>query len=149
MERGQKTGGIGWGRGAAGLSQKFRRSGNGLETVGRYRRRMVRLISGMFKRDKQRLRLAELRRRDGDNCRRCRRPLRFDLPPGHDQAPTFLPMGPPSKGGGEVDHLCLCHVRCNGATVDNTEEVQARIRRKAEEAAAAAVAPKRRAAGRR
>ncbi|HZB69173.1 MAG TPA: hypothetical protein VE403_02310 [Sphingomicrobium sp.] len=107
---------------------------------------MVRLISGMFKRDKQQLRLAELRRRDGDNCRRCRRPLRFDLPPGHDQAATFLPMGPPSKGGGEVDHLCLCHVRCNGATVDNTEEVQQRMRRKAEEAAAA-VAPKRRAAG--
>ena len=109
---------------------------------------MVRLISGMFKRDKQRQRLAELRGRDGDNCRRCRRPLRFDLPPGHDQAPTFLPMGPAVKGAGEVDHLCLCHVRCNGATVDNTEEVQQRMRRKAEEAAAA-VAPKRRAAGRR
>jgi hypothetical protein len=110
---------------------------------------MVRLISGMFKRDKQQLRLAELRRRDGDNCRRCRRPLRFDLPPGHDQAPTFLPMGPAVKGAGEVDHLCLCHVRCNAATVDNTDEVEERMRRKAEEAAAAAVAPKRRAAGRR
>ncbi len=102
----------------------------------------------MFKRDKQRLQVAELRRRDGDNCRRCRRPLRFDLPAGHDQAPTFLPMGPQPKGGGEVDHLCLCHVRCNGVTIDNTEEVQARIRRKAE-AAAAAPAPKRRVAGRR
>jgi hypothetical protein len=110
---------------------------------------MVRLISGMFKRDKQQLRIAELRRRDGDNCRRCRRPLRFDLPTGHDQAPTFLPMGPPSKDGGEADHLCLCHTRCNAATVDNTEEVQERMRRKAEEAAAAAVAPKRRAGGRR
>ena len=109
---------------------------------------MVRLISGMFKRDKERQRLAELRRRDGDNCRRCRRPLRFDLPPGHDQAATVLPMGPGVKGAGEVDHLCLCHTRCNGATVDNTEEVQERMRRKAEEAAAA-VAPKRRAAGRR
>ena len=102
-------------------------------------------IPGMFKRDKQRLRFAELRRRDGDNCRRCRRPLRFDLPPGHDQAPIFQPMGPPSKGAGPVDHLCLCHVRCNGKTVDNTEEVQERMRRKAEEAAAPA--PKRRAAG--
>ena len=108
---------------------------------------MVRLISGMFKRDKQQLRLAELRRRDGDNCRRCRRPLRFDLPRGHDQAATVLPMGPASKRDGELDHLCLCHVRCNGATVDNTEEVQERLRRKAEEAAAPA--PKRRAAGRR
>ena len=100
----------------------------------------------MFKRDKQQLRLAELRRRDGDDCRRCRRPLRFELPKGHDQAPTILPIGPGPKGGGEVDHLCLCHVRCNAATVDNTEEVQERMRRKAEEAAAA-VAPKRRAAG--
>jgi hypothetical protein len=144
MERGQAAGG-GHGSRAAGL--RISRRSNGLETVERYRRRMVRLISGMFKRDKQQLRLAELRRRDGDNCRRCRRPLRFDLPPGHDQAATFLPMGPPSKGGGEVDHLCLCHVRCNGATVDNTEEVQERMRRKAEEAAAAVV-PKRRAAGR-
>ena len=116
-----------------------------METPGRYRRRMVRLISGMFKRDKQRLQLAELRRRDGDNCRRCRRPLRFDLPAGHDQAPTFLPIGPESKSGGEVDHLCLCHVRCNAATIDNTDEVQERMRRKAE--AAAAPAPKRRAAG--
>lgn len=104
---------------------------------------MVRLIPRVFKRDKQRLRLAELRRRDGDNCRRCRRPLRFDLPAGHDEAPTFEPMGPPSKGGGDVDHLCLCHARCNGVTVDNTVEVQERLRRRAE----AAVVPKRRAAG--
>jgi hypothetical protein len=109
---------------------------------------MVRLISGLFKRDKQRLRLAELRRRDGDNCRRCRRPMRFDLPPGRDQAATFEQIGTPSKGAGELDHLVLCHTRCNGVTVDNTAEVQERLRRKAEEAAAA-VAPKRRAAGRR
>ena len=88
-------------------------------------------IPGMFKRNQQRLRLAELRRRDGDNCRRCRRPLRFDLPPGHDQAPTILPIGPNSKGGA-LDSLCLCHVRCNGVTVDNTAEVQERLRRKAE-----------------
>jgi hypothetical protein len=101
----------------------------------------------MFKRDKQRQRLAELRRRDGDNCRRCRRPLRFDLPAGHDQAPTVQPIGPAAKGGGEIDRLCLCHTRCNSATVDNTAEVQERLRRKAEELAAPA--PRKRAAGRR
>ena len=33
-----------------------------------------------LRREKQRQRLAALRQRDGDNCRRCRRPLRFDLP---------------------------------------------------------------------
>ena len=147
MERRQAASGCSPGSRAAGLSDEFLRRGNGLETVGRYRRDMVRLISGMFKRDKQRLQVAELRRRDGDNCRRCRRPLRFDLPAGHDQGPTFLPTGPATKGGGEVDHLCLCHVRCNGVTIDNTAEVQDRLRRKAEEAAAPA--PKRRAAGRR
>ena len=108
---------------------------------------MVRLISGMFKRDKQQLRLAELRRRDGDKCRRCRRPMRFDLPPGHDQAATFEQIASPAKGAGEIDHLVLCHTRCNGATVDNTAEVQERLRRKAEEAAAPM--PKRRAGGRR
>ncbi|MGI8610739.1 MAG: hypothetical protein ACR2KH_00450 [Sphingomicrobium sp.] len=97
-----------------------------------------------FKRDQQRLRFAELRERDGDDCRRCRRPMSFDLPPGHDQAATILQTGPKSKGRA-LDTLSLCHVRCNGVTVDNTSEVQERIRLRAE----AAVAPKRRAAGRR
>ncbi len=41
-----------------------------------------------FKRAQERAqRIAELRRRDGDDCRRCRRPLRFDLTPGHDRGP--------------------------------------------------------------
>ena len=102
------------------------------------------IIPGMFKRDKQRQRFAELRQRDGDNCRRCRRPMSFDLPPGHDQAATILQTGPKSKGAA-LDALCLCHVRCHGVTVDNTSEVQERLRLRAE----AAVAPKRRVAGRR
>ena len=41
-----------------------------------------------FKREQEELqRLANLRTRDGDHCRRCRRPMRFDLPAGHDHAP--------------------------------------------------------------
>ena len=100
-----------------------------------------------LKRDKQRQRFAELRQRDGDNCRRCRRPMSFDLPPGHDQAATILQTGPKSKGGGALDTLCLCHVRCNGATVDNTAQVQERLRQRAE--AAVEPAPRRRAGGRR
>jgi hypothetical protein len=40
-------------------------------------------------RDKQlQQKLAALRERDGDNCRRCRRPIRFDLPRGHDWSET-------------------------------------------------------------
>lgn len=99
-----------------------------------------------LKRDKRRERLAELRRRDGDHCRRCRRPMRFDLPPGHDEAPTIEQFGPRPKGRTvALDKLVLCHVRCNGVTVDNTAQVQERLRRRAEEP----VAPKRRVAGRR
>jgi len=100
----------------------------------------------MFRRDKQRQRLAELRQRDGDHCRRCRRPMRFDLPPGHDLAPTIERIGPKAKGrAGPTDNVCLCHVRCNGAAVDSTPQVQERMRLRAEELAA----PKRRVAGRR
>lgn len=100
-----------------------------------------------LKRDKQRQRFAELRQRDGDCCSRCRRPLRFDLPPGHDQAPSLESIGPKRGSGSRaLDNLCLCHVRCNGVTVDNTAEVQERLRLRAE---AAVAAPQRRVAGRR
>ena len=102
----------------------------------------------MFKRDKKRERFAELRQRDGDNCWRCRRPMRFDLPPEHEKAPTIEHLMPKSRGGdGSLENLCLCHRRCNWDLGDNTPEVKERMRRKAEEAAAPA--PKRRAAGRR
>ena len=75
-----------------------------------------------FKRQEQQRRLNELRRRDGDNCRRCRRPLRFDLPEGHDRAPTvqaILSDGAASA----LDNLCLCHTRCNAALGDNTADM--------------------------
>lgn len=78
-----------------------------------------------FKRhQEQRQRVAELRQRDGDDCRRCRRPLRFDLPTGHDLAARIeqIPSG----------EQCLTHVRCNAQGTDNTAEVAARVRRKNE-----------------
>ena len=104
-----------------------------------------------LKRDRQRQRFAELRQRDGDNCRRCRRPIRFELAAGNDQAPMLEQIGPRSKDPSRaLEAFCLCHVRCNGVTVDNTAQVQERLRLKAEQAAAeAAATPKRRAAGRR
>jgi hypothetical protein len=78
-------------------------------------------------------RLAALRARDGDGCRRCRRPMRFDLPPGHDLAPrvediAFTPAGEEQA----LESLCLTHRRCNPAGADNTAEVTERARRKNE-----------------
>ena len=78
-------------------------------------------------------RIADLRERDGDNCQRCRRPLRFDLPDGHDQAPRFHELaGLPADGVPAIDSQCLVHVRCNAAGADNTAEVTERVRRKSE-----------------
>jgi hypothetical protein len=77
-------------------------------------------------------RLAELRRRDGDACRRCRRPMRFDLPEGNDLAPRLEQVGPGAKG--VLDHLCLCHTRCNAEAGDQTIAVQQRLREREEAA---------------
>jgi hypothetical protein len=82
-----------------------------------------------FKREEaaRRQRTAELRQRDGDHCQRCRWPLRFDLPDGHDQGPRFHQLETASAE-------CLVHVRCNAAGADNTAEVTERVRRKNEAA---------------
>jgi hypothetical protein len=86
------------------------------------------------KRDQERACVAALRRRDGDDCRRCRRPLRFDLVRGHDLGPAVavLSEGEASGGIGVIDGLCLTHGRCNPSMIDHTGEVLARVRRKAE-----------------
>jgi hypothetical protein len=81
-------------------------------------------------------RAAELRRRDGDSCQRCRRPLRFDLPDGHDQAPKLHELAPSPTEAllPPIESQCLVHVRCNAAGADNTAEVAERVRRKSEAA---------------
>ena len=84
-----------------------------------------------LKRDRAAERIQALRGRDGDNCTRCRRPLRFDLPGGHDQAPKVEPR-PAGSDGQPLDHLCLCHTRCNTGMIDHTSEVAERMQRKAE-----------------
>lgn len=79
------------------------------------------------RREEAQRRIAELRSRDGDHCRRCRRPLRFDLPSGHDSAPKIEPI----RSGGAADALdnfCLCHGRCNAEAADKTLEVIERVR---------------------
>ena len=89
-----------------------------------------------FQRERQlQQRLAELRARDGDGCRRCRRPMRFDLPPGHDLgAKIEVVRSDPSGQARRLDDLGLCHGRCNAWGADHTDEVQERVRRKTEAA---------------
>jgi hypothetical protein len=88
-----------------------------------------------FRREQERARLNALRQRDGDDCRRCRRPLRFDLPKGHDMGPRVEQVLPgPAEEPEALDNLCLCHGRCNTEPADYTAEVNERIRRRNEAA---------------
>lgn len=88
-----------------------------------------------LRREKQRQTLEALRQRDGDNCRRCRRPMRFDLPAGHDQGAKIEEIQPSARIAGDMlDQLCLTHRRCNAAGADHTDEVTERIRRRNEAA---------------
>ncbi|MGZ2412052.1 5-methylcytosine-specific restriction endonuclease McrA [Sphingomonas sp. F9_3S_D5_B_2] len=85
-----------------------------------------------FRRQEREQRVQELRGRDGDNCTRCRRPMRFDLPDGHDQAANIEHVVPIVNGGAsEPGNQCLCHGRCAGGA-DHTAEVQERRRRENE-----------------
>jgi hypothetical protein len=88
----------------------------------------------VFKREQEeQRRIAELRSRDGDTCRRCRRPIRFDLIRGHDKGPAIEPMvSASSEEPQPLGNLCLCHGRCNADASDNTLEVTERVRRKSE-----------------
>jgi hypothetical protein len=98
-------------------------------TIARY------LNPRKFKREQAQLqRIAELRSRDGDHCRRCRRPMRFDLPSGHDLAPKIHDVAPDRIGDTTptLEALCLCHTRCNAAGADHTPLVTERARRKNE-----------------
>ena len=81
----------------------------------------------------QAARVRLLRQRDGDECRRCRRPMRFDLPSGHDQGACVQPiLYGADADSASFDNLCLTHRRCNAANADYTAEVSERIRRKQE-----------------
>lgn len=85
------------------------------------------------RREEREQRIAALRGRDGDNCTRCRRPMRFDLTDGHDQGPRIEDIVPTAGGiPPALDNQCLCHGRCNGVGADNTVEVLERIRRQNE-----------------
>ena len=80
-----------------------------------------------YRREAAERRLAELRQRDGDSCRRCRRPLRFDVPEGHDLSAVIEgATGEPAAG------QCLTHRRCHSAGTDHTAEVAERRKRRNE-----------------
>lgn len=90
-----------------------------------------------FRREQNAQRVRALRSRDGDDCRRCRRPMRFDLPEGHDLAVRIEQVLPESVPAGEqqaLENLCLTHRRCIAEAPDNTREVQERIRMRNEAA---------------
>ena len=86
-----------------------------------------------YRRQQTAQRLDALRHRDGDNCRRCKRSLRFDLPDGHDWGPKVVPILCTTIGGEEsLDNLCLTHGRCNAKHGCDTAEVKERARVKHE-----------------
>ena len=78
-----------------------------------------------FRRDQRQLRLQALRSRDGDCCRRCRRPIRFELPEGHEHGARVEQVVP---GSDSLDNLCLTHGRCNAKSGDDTSVVRERLR---------------------
>ena len=88
-----------------------------------------------FRREQNELRVTALRHRDGDKCRRCKRPLRLDLPDGHDLGAKIEEILPGAAFGGEaLDNLCLTHGRCNAKHGCDTAEVKDRARVKNEAA---------------
>jgi hypothetical protein len=96
-------------------------------------RLLVKYLNPWAFRRQQRERLAALRQRDGDCCRRCRRPIRFDLPAGHDLGFRLERIVQANAGGTEaLDNFCLTHGRCNVKAGDNTVEVLERLRPKRE-----------------
>lgn len=85
-----------------------------------------------YRRELEAERLRQLLGRDGDCCARCRRPLRFDLPDGHDQCAKVEEVA--AGRGGSIDNLRLTHRRCFAPGMDHTGEVTERMRRKNEAA---------------
>ena len=86
-----------------------------------------------FRREQAEQRLAALRERDGEHCRRCRRPIRFDLPAGHELGVKIEQILPKSAGGTDsLENLCLTHGRCNAKSGDDTLVVRERLRPKRE-----------------
>lgn len=82
-----------------------------------------------YRRDEQARRVDALRARDGDCCRRCRRPIRFDLPIGHDLGLKFEEiLAGVEPTADPLANQCLTHGRCNVPGQDHTGAVFERLR---------------------
>lgn len=95
-----------------------------------------------FRREREAALIQALKVRDGSDCARCRRPIRFDFPAGADQGPAIEP----APSASSPDDIRLCHRRCSPGGVDHTGEVTERVRRKNEAALFSTSRKKRRAA---
>lgn len=80
-----------------------------------------------YRREQPKARVAVLRQRDGECCRRCRRPIRFDLPVGHDLG-ALIDAVVTGANAENIANLCLTHGRCNVSGQDRSAEVLERLR---------------------
>jgi 5-methylcytosine-specific restriction endonuclease McrA len=79
--------------------------------------------------NRKRQRLAHLGARDGDDCWRCNRPMRFGGTPNCGKAATIEHLTPLSLGGTwALDNLVLCHVGCNRDLGDRPRAQKERMR---------------------
>lgn len=86
-------------------------------------------LPGWVHRLRRRKRLKILRARDGDDCWRCHRPMRFAGPPNCGRAATIEHLLPRSKGGTDaLANLRLCHVGCNRHLADHEPAQKERMR---------------------
>ncbi len=86
-------------------------------------------LPGWVHRRLRKRRIAALRTRDGGDCWRCNRPMRFEGPPNCGKAATIEHVLPRSKGGGnDLANLRLCHVGCNRHLADHAPEQKERMR---------------------
>lgn len=83
-----------------------------------------------YRRRQAQQQVAALRARDGDCCARCRRPMRFDRPVGHEDAARVEPLlvEETVSDRGSLDNLRLTHGRCNVPGRDHTGEALERLR---------------------
>ena len=99
------------------------------------------------RREELRRRVELLRQRDGDACRRCRRPIRFELPAGHDQGVRIEAISSGAEASADrLDNSCLTHGRCNVGGQDHTATISERLRPQREAELFAKAREKRRAA---
>jgi len=83
----------------------------------------------MFTRERKRRQFEAVRKRDGDNCWRCHRPMDFSEPRNKAKSATIEHRKPRAHGGtSALDNLVLCHVGCNRHLGANPPEQKERMR---------------------